>query len=35
MPNYSPAAVANAFADLADHAMLQMKLQKLTYIADG
>lgn len=35
MPNYSPAAVANAFADLAGHAMPQMKLQKLTYIADG
>lgn len=35
MPNYSPAAVANAFVDLASTAMPQMKLQKLTYIADG
>lgn len=35
MPNYSPAAVANAFVDLAPMAMPQMKLQKLTYIADG
>jgi uncharacterized phage-associated protein len=35
MPNYSPAAVANAFVDLAGHVMPQMKLQKLTYIADG
>ncbi len=35
MPNYSPAAVANAFADLAGSAMPQMKLQKLTYIANG
>lgn len=35
MPNYSAAAVANAFAGLSDDAMPQMKLQKLTYIADG
>lgn len=35
MPNYSPAAIANAFVDLAGHAMPQMKLQKLTYIANG
>jgi len=35
MPNYSPAAVANAFVDLSSVAMPQMKLQKLTYIADG
>lgn len=35
MPNYSPAAVANAFVDIAPGAMPQMKLQKLTYIADG
>lgn len=35
MPHHSPAAVANAFVDMADHVMPQMKLQKLTYIADG
>lgn len=35
MPEYSPVAIANAFVDIAGHAMPQMKLQKLTYIAHG
>lgn len=35
MPDYAPAAIANAFVDLAGHSLPQMKLQKLTYIADG
>ena len=35
MSHHSPAAIANAFADLAGTAMPQMKLQKLTYIANG
>lgn len=35
MPEHSPAAIANAFVDIAGHAMPQMKLQKLTYIANG
>lgn len=35
MPDYNPAAVANAFLGLAGHAMPQMKTQKLTYIAHG
>lgn len=35
MPNHSPAAIANAFVDIAGQAMPQMKLQKVTYIADG
>lgn len=35
MPEYTPVAIANAFVDIAGHAMPQMKLQKLTYIAHG
>ncbi|UAK25840.1 Panacea domain-containing protein [Sphingomonas nostoxanthinifaciens] len=35
MPDYTPAAVANAFVEIAGHALPQMKLQKLTYIAHG
>lgn len=35
MPDYAPAAIANAFVDLAGRSLPQMKLQKLTYIADG
>ena len=35
MPDYSPAAIANAFVNYAGHPLPQMKLQKLTYIADG
>jgi uncharacterized phage-associated protein len=35
LPNHTPSAIANAFADLAGCAMPQMKLQKLTYLANG
>lgn len=35
MPSHAPAAVANAFIDIAGRAMPQMKLQKLTNIAHG
>lgn len=35
MPNYHPAAIANAFVDIAGRPLPQMKMQKLTYIADG
>jgi len=35
MPAVDSPTVANAFVDLADHLMTQMKLHKLTYIAHG